>query len=210
MVYTFPINSHHFRSLNALNEYGEYFWSNQVQIEYGVRFGEKFNNISLFFTDLKSSFANDKELYSTQDLINFASMNYSENMLDDAKNSVNPFWNKYIGIESQVLFEDLQNAIINCLIDLYIVVGINRKFLERNIQLTPKRTKKYGNINLILKSSGVHKEDRIVALDGHDFACKSADFIDFVTFDDELFRGCFFNADKLCFENIKGKHDFNT
>ena len=59
----------------------------------------------------------------------------------------------------------------------------------------------------MLKLEGVHEKDRTVILDGHDFACRSNDPIDFVTFDDGCFNGAK-NVEILCFSSIRGKDDY--
>lgn len=41
----------------------------------------------------------------------------------------------------------------------------------------------------MLESEGVGSNDRTVTLDGHDFACKSFEPVDFVTFDVDCYNG---------------------
>lgn len=77
------------------------------------------------------------------------------------------------------------------------------------MQTTPQRKKSYSDIDSMLKSEGVSSQDRIVTWDGHDFACRSSGPIDFVTFDDDCYNGAK-KVEILCFNSIKGKHDFNA
>lgn len=51
------------------------------------------------------------------------------------------------------------------------------------------------------------KKDRIITLEGHDFACFSSGPVDFVTFDEGCYNGAK-NVEILCFNSVKGKHDF--
>lgn len=53
------------------------------------------------------------------------------------------------------------------------------------MNMTPKRTKEYPEINEMLAFEGVSRADRIVTLDGHDFACRNTFPIDFITFDED-------------------------
>lgn len=103
----------------------------------------------------------------------------------------------------------MKNSAMKCLKDLSVDTSINFKNLENKMQLTPQRTNIYSNIDSMLKNEGVHDTDRIITLDGHDFACFSGDPIDFVTFDENCCNGAK-NIDILCFNSIKGKYDFNA
>ena len=204
----FHINSLHLRSNDVFNSYSEYYWSNFVKEEYERRFDEKLKNLSKFFQDFKLELENpNQEFFSLDDLTKYASKNYSGKIEDDAISSISPFWNTYIGIESQISFNYLKNNIDDCLNDLLINTEINGSNLETKMILTPERKRKYRKIDSILKSKGVKKADRTVTLDGHDFACFNSSPVDFVTFDDACFNGAS-NVEALCFESVKGKYDF--
>lgn len=205
----FPVNSLHFKSNQVFDTYSELFWSKFVKEEYYKRYDEKHDHLLRFFQDIELELENpSKELYSSKDLIKFAN-SFSDKLKNDSVSSVDPFWNKYVGIESQIPFYNLKNNIDECLNDLSINVEINRMKLESVMQLTPQRTKKYSKIDKILKTKGVKDADRTVTLDGHDFACKSSNPIDFVTFDDDCYNGAK-NIELLCFDSIKGKYDFTA
>ncbi len=62
-----------------------------------------------------------------------------EKIENDAISSISPFWNTYIGIESQISFDNLKNNIGDCLNDLLINTEINGFNLEKNMILTPER-----------------------------------------------------------------------
>lgn len=206
----FYINSLHLKSKNAFNSYSQYYWSSHVRDEFNIRCEEKLENLSNFFFDLQKFLENpEQELYSMSDLENFVRKNYSNKMMEDAQSSIAQFWQRYIGIESQLPFFNLKNNIDDCLNDLTVDIILNKKKLKTALHLTPQRTNNYSDINSMLEKEGVHDKDRIVTLDGHDFACFSSDPIDFVTFDDDCYNGAK-NIEILCFNTIKGKNDFNA
>ena len=209
IAFVFHINSLHSQSHNVFDLYGEHYWSEFVKNEYEKRFDQKFKNLSRFFHDLDISLESPtQDLYSANDLIHFA-LKYSDRLRDDAKNSVEPFWNEYVGIQSRIPFFDLKTIISNCLIDLNHDKVVNDSLLKQELKLTPQRTKEYNDINLMLKSNGVDGNDRHVVLDGHDFAKYSADPVDFITFDETVYYGAK-NVKILSFDSIKGKYDFNA
>lgn len=206
----FHINSLHQKSKNAFNSYSQYFWSSYVRDEFDNRFDEKLDNLPNFFFDLQKFLENpEQELYSLSDLENFVRKYYTDKKMEDAQSSIAQFWQRYIGIESQLSFFNLKNNIDDCLNDLTIGISLNKKNLKKYMQLTPQRTNIYSNIDSMLKNEGVRDTDRIITLDGHDFACFSRDPIDFVTFDENCCNGAK-NIDILCFNSIKGKYDFNA
>ncbi|MDO5815126.1 MAG: hypothetical protein Q4Q18_05765 [Methanobrevibacter sp.] len=208
--FVFYINSLHPRAKKVFELYSEFFCSFYVKEEFERRFNSKLRNISDFFFDFQKYLENpQKEFYSISDLFNFVSKEYEGKKLKDVSSSIDPFWNNYIGIESQISFLDMKNMIDTCLNDLTIDSNINKGFLENIIKLTPQRRYDYPNIDAQLRLHGVSDEDRIVTLDGHDFACASVDPIDFVTFDYDCFNGAK-NTKMLCFNSIKGKYDFNS
>lgn len=151
----------------------------------------------------------EKEFYSLAELYDFTRKNYFDLKQNDAKSSLNPFWNNYIGIESQISFFDLKQHVDYCLNDLTLDSTSNKNDLLELMQLTPQRTKDYMCIDEMLKSEGVKEADRIVTLDAHDFACNSSETIDFVTFDWVCYNGAK-AVETLCFNSIKGKYDFNA
>ena len=204
----FQINSLHLKSNTVFKSYSKYYWSKFVKDEYERRFDEKLKNLSKFFQDVKLELENpNQEFFSLNDLTRYALKNYSGKIENDAISSISPFWNTYIGIESQISFDNLKNNIEDCLNDLLINTEINGFNLEKNMILTPERTREYGEIDSLLKSKGVKKADRRVILDGHDFACFNSSPVDFVIFDDACFNGAS-NVELLCFESVKGKYDF--
>ena len=208
IAYLFFLNSLHLQSKEAFKIYDELYWSNFVQEEFNHRFLIKQKYLKLFFNDLQKYLQNpNQEFYSYFDLKNFALDNYSGKFMEDVKSSISPFWNEYFGIETQISFFDIKKAINYCLKDLSITLNSNKKDLENIMHLTPKRTNDYPDIDILLKNNRVSDEDRIVILDGHDFACFSSDPIDFVTFDNDCFNGAN-SLEMLCFESVKGKHDF--
>ena len=59
-------------------------------------------------------------------------------------------------------------------------------FCENSYTITDelhKRTKQYPMLYILLKKNGVHKEDRIIVLDAHDFSKTLDNPLDFITFD---------------------------
>ena len=205
----FFLNSLYLKSQIVFDEYDEIYWSNFVKYEFNRRYFIKQNHMKSFFNDLQKYLENpEKELYSIFDLKNFTWDNYSGKFMKDAESSISPFWNKYVGIETQIPFFDIKNAIVCCLNDLSITSNKYKNKLKQSIILTPKRTKSYSHIDKMLENEGVNTADRKVTLDGHDFACFSSDPVDFVTFDWGCFKGAK-NIEILCFGSIKGKFDFN-
>ncbi|MBO4516134.1 hypothetical protein J5751_01550 [bacterium] len=205
----FFLNSLHFKSQMVFDEYDEVFWSNFVQYEFHRRYMIKEKNIRSFFNNLQKYFENpEKEFYSAFDLKKFALNKYSGKFMKDAESSIDSFWNEYFGIETQMSFFEIKNAIMYCLNDLSITSNKCKKDLKQSINLTPKRINKYSRIDKMLENEGVKPADRTVTLDGHDFACFSNDPVDFITFDLDCFKGAK-NIKILCFDSIKGKFDFN-
>lgn len=210
IAYVYHINSLHNKSKKVIEEYDNLFWSFYVEYEFNRRSPKKYMNLSTFFHDLQKFLENPKkELYCERDLEDFALNNYSGKLQTDAKNSIKPFWNEYFGVESWAPFSDIKYKINSCLIDLTVNSVKNLNDFKKNVSLTPQRAKNYPKIDSMLKSEGVHENDRIVTLDGHNFACKSSNTIDFVTFDNDCFNGAK-NVELLCFNSIKGKDDFTA
>ena len=208
IAFTFNFNSLHLKSDEVFKIYYQLFWSNFVKKEFYRRYYQKQENLLEFFLDLQVLLENpNKEFYSPFDLLNFTKNQYSGKKMNDAKSSINPFWSEYFGIENQVSFLNMKNSINHCLNDLSLNSYINKQYLESIMKLTPQRIRSYDDIDNMLKSEGVKDADRIVTLDGHDFACRSDDPIDFVTFDEDCFNGAS-NIEILCFSSIKGKYDF--
>ena len=147
-------------------------------------------------------------MYSEYNLRNFTLNNYNGKLKEDAESSIRPFWDRYIGITSQVSFKDLMKAIEACVADLKSDTNDNKVFLEESLQLVENRKNDYPKLDYLLKAVGVSDEDRLIALDGHEFASHSPDPVDFITFDDLLFKGVC-EVEILCFESVKGKYDFN-
>ena len=205
--HSFPINSHHSRSKTVFNEYSKYYWSGLVKGEYLFRFSEKLMNIIVFLNDLDLDLEFDREYYTLSDLMKFASEKYSGDLRDELLSSVEPFWNKYFKSETWVDFKRLRDAINNCHQDLVQNSSSRERFLNNILTIVPKRTKDYHDLGLVIGSEGAGDNDVKIALDGHDFACKSVDPIGFVTFDDKLYRGSL--KANLCFNSIKGEYDFN-
>ena len=210
LAFVFHINSLHSISHMVFDSYPEHYWSEYVKDEYERRYDQKFKNLSRFFQDLNIDleFPN-KEFYSSKDLIQFAMENYSGKLKDDAKSSIKAFWEEYIGIQSQIPFYNLKSNIVDCLIDLAHEKEVNNSILKQELQLTPPRTDDYDDIDSMLKSDGVKPEDCHVVLDGHDFAFKSNEPIDFITFDEKLYFSSK-NIKILSFDSIKGKYDFKA
>ncbi len=208
--WVFIINSLHFKSEKVFEAYSEFFWSTFVKKEFDASYGDKLDCLLDFFRKLQKYLENpEKEFYSIGDLLKFAKENYSGELLRNIKSSIFPFWNEYLGFESQIFFLDMEKSIEYCLNDLSLNLESNKLKLEKLMQLSPIRKKNYHNLDAMLESYGVHDEDRIVTLDGHDFACFSSEPVDFVTFDDNCFNGAN-NLDVLCFNSIKGKYDFKA
>ena len=206
----FLINSLHPKAEKVFNQYTEFFWSQFVKDEFDKRFYVKQRNLQMFFQDLEIELKNPKkELYSINDLKKFVEKNYTDKIMDDAKNSINSFWNEYNGIESQVHYLKMQENIGKCISDLTLETNNKKDKLEKLMQLTPPRTNKYPQLDRILKKNGVSTEDRHVTLDGHDFACYSTEKIDFITFDIDCYNGAS-DLTVLCFNSIKGKDDFTA
>ncbi len=115
----------------------------------------------------------------------------------------------YFGIESQISSQNLKKAINLCKTDLKVNSHNNKVYLINILKLISVRTKNYPLIDSKLKSKGVHDEDRMIVLDGHDFACNSLDPIDFITFDVTCYNGAK-NVGELCFNSVKGIDDFKS
>lgn len=209
IAYVFFLNSLHLKSQIVFDEYDELFLSYFVQYEFNRRYMIKEKHIISFFNDLQKYFESpEKEFYSAYDLKKFVLNTYSGKFMKDAESSIGPFWNQYFGIETQMSFFEIKNAIVYCLNDLSITSNRYKKYLKQSVNLTPKRIRKYSHIDKMLENEGVKPADRNVILDGHDFACFSVDSVDFVTFDFDCFNGAK-NIGTLCFDSIKGKFDFN-
>ena len=93
------------------------------------------------------------------------------------------FLDMYFGIESQISSRNLKKAINLCKNDLKVNSYNYKIYLTNFLKLISPRTKKYPVIDSQLQSEGVHDGDRMIILDGHDYACNSLDPIDFITFD---------------------------
>ena len=166
IAFVFLINSFHDASEKVFKEYQEYFYSSFVQEEFERRFGKKQMHLKKFYHDFKISLKNsNKELYSIEDLKKFAKNRYTDKLLDDARNSINSFWKEYVGIESQISFVKMRNAIEFSLKDISLTSNSIKDNLDNVMQLTPKRTKSYSAIEKMLESEGVGPADRTVTLD---------------------------------------------
>lgn len=209
IAYIFHINSLHSMSKKVFNRYSEFFWSNNVLNEFDQMYFKKLEYLKSFFHDLQKYLENpSQELYSCADLYTFVKSHYDGKELENARSSIEPFWNEYIGVESNILFFDIKNSVDACLRDIVLILKGNKDCLKEFMQLTPQRTKNYFDIVNILKSVGVHDSDRNIILDGHDFACFSPEPVDFITFDNGCYSGAK-NVELLCFNSVKGKIDFN-
>ena len=196
------------RSNKVFDKYSTMYWSERVEYEYFVRSNEKLNNISLFLSDLILFLEFDKEFYTSDDLMKFALQRYCDGVKNDVISSIRPFWNLCFGSVTQVSFHNLIDAINNFFIVLRSNYTSKVSYLKNNLKLVSKRTKDYHDLGLIIGSKGAGENDVKIALDGHDFACKSTKPVDFVTFDDKLYQGSL-KAKNLCFSSIKGEYDFN-
>lgn len=209
IAWVFLINSLHAKSEEVFKVYSEFFWSNFVKNEFDASYGDKLDYLLDFFRKLQKFLENpEKEFYSIDDLFKFANENYSGDLLRNVKNSIFPFWEEYLGLESQIVFLEMEKSIGYCLNDLSLNSASNKLKLENLMQLSPQRNNNYQKLDGMLKSYGVHNQDRIVTLDGHDFSCFTSEPVDFVTFDDNCFNGAK-NIGLLCFNSVKGKYDFN-
>lgn len=210
IAFVYYINSLHLKSLKVFEFNSEIYWSNYVKSEFNRRFNKKYDNLIEFFNDLRKYLENpEQEFYSPIDLKEFAKKRYEDKKQNDTLSSINPFWDKYIRIESQISFLNMKKSITSCLKDLTYDTFLNKQKLENNLKLTLERTNNYSKIDEMLKLEGVSKEDRHVTLDGHDFACYNSEPVDFVTFDDDCCNGAK-NVEILCFNSIKGKYDLKT
>lgn len=210
IAWIFLINSLHNKSERVFELYSEFFWSTYVKKEFEEAYKDKYKNLFKLFFDLQKYFEfPEKEFYRFFDLKNYAIENIPEGKLDNAISSFKQFWEEYFGIQSQISYFNMKTAIMDCLKDLTINTNNNKQLLVNMMQLTHQRVNPYSVIDAMLESKGVHKKDRIVTLDGHDFSCFSNDSIDFVTFDDDCYNGAK-NVEILCFSSIKGKCDFNV
>ena len=210
IAWIFLINSLHNKSEKVFDVYSEFFWSNYVKKEFEDAYKDKYKNLFKLFFDLQKYFEfPEKEFYHYDDLKNPAIENISKSEIDNVISSLKQFWNQYFGIQSQISSFNMKTTIAACLKDLTINTNNNKQLLGNMMQLTPQRTNHYSAIDTLLESKGVHETDRIVTLDGHDFACFSSDPIDFVTFDEVCYNGAK-NVEILCFNSVKGKYDFNA
>ena len=210
IAYVFQFNSHHVKSKEIVKVYSQLFWSNFVKKEFEKRFSEKHEDLSLFFNDLDKYLENPlQEFYSISDLVDFARQNYDVDMRNDSISSINQFWDMYFKFQTQIPFFKMKNAIEDSLNDLSLNLNSNKLHFQSIMQLTPQRTKDYPQIEKMLKLEGVHENDRTVILDGHDFACNIKSPVDFVSFDDDCFKGAS-NVKSLCFHSVKGRDDFNA
>lgn len=206
----FQFNSLHLKSKHVFESYSNLFWSAFVEKEFDKRYFKKNIHISKFFHDLQLFLENPlQEFYSCDDLLNFAQKNYDNKMKDDAVSSIKPFWDIYFELETQIPFFRMKNTLNFCLRDLSLNSNSNKLNLKSIMQLTPQRTEDYPQIDEALKLDGVHDDDRKVVLDGHDFACNIKIPVDFVSFDDDCFKGAS-NVKSLCFHSVKGRDDFNA
>ena len=79
--------------------------------------------------------------------------------------------------------------------------------MENMVNITEKRRKKYNVIKKELEKYNVHKKDIEIVLDAHDFNLQTQKKLDFITFDEDLFKGVL-KIEKFSFKNIKGRNDF--
>lgn len=121
IAFVFYINSLHFKANNVFDSYSDFFWSNFVKNEFNGRFSEKYIHLLNFYHDFQKYLETpNKELYSIFDLNKFVKENYLDKNLKDAISSLEPFWEYYVGVESQVPFIKMQNNIKKCLKDLKV------------------------------------------------------------------------------------------
>lgn len=208
IAYVFHIDNLHYESKEVFNEYSEFFWSNNVSFEFDRVYIMKLEYLKSFFHDMQKYLESPlQEFYSIDDLFKFAVNQYDNNELKKIKSSIEPFWREYIGFESKILFFDMKNSMDDCLNDLVWISKLNKDFLKDFIQLTPQRFDNYPDITKLLESLDVHKSDREIILDAHDFASRSGP-VDFVTFDHDCYEGAK-NVELWCFNSVRGRQDFN-
>lgn len=119
IAWIFFLNSLHNKSEKVFDFYSELFWSNYVKKEFEDAYKNKYKNLFKLFFDLQKYFeCLEKEFYHYFDLKNYAVENISESELDDVISSLKQFWNQYFGIQSQIPYYNMGNAIDNCLNDM--------------------------------------------------------------------------------------------
>lgn len=193
-------------------EYDEVYWSNNVFGEFQDCVSEKQDNLLEFYEKLEIELYSYGKLdYSFKQLENFAK-NFSyndENQKEDVLSSLKQFWNYYFQHSNKCVTENMIESVKDFNTLLKVTVFKRMTFCEKKHILTDnlhKRTKQYPKLSETLKKNEVHKKDRIIALDAHDFSKTLDKPLDFITFDRTCCNGV--SKSKLHFNKVKGLKDY--
>ena len=208
--YIFKIDSLNIQAKNVFREYENFFISQLVKNEIDDVFVEKRGILSHFFNDLSKNLKlENNKLVSMKDLENYLNnQNFSHSEIEKIKSSLKEFWLQYIN-ETFPTYPIVENGVNNCLNDLDITIFSKKEELEKILKITQKRKNKYTVIKKELEKLCVHKKDIEIILDAHDHNTKTDYNLDFITFDEDFYKGAS-KIKEFQFRKIKGKNDFFT
>lgn len=195
------------------DEYDEVYWSENVVDEFQDRVGEKQVNLLRFYEKLEIELYSYRKFeYSLRQLEKFAeNFSYTDARQEkDVLESIKQFWNYYFQHSNKCVIENMIDSVKDFNTFLQTVVFDRMDFCENSHIITDelhKRTEQYPKLYNLLKKNGVHNEDRIIALDAHDFSKTLDNPLDFITFDRTCCNGV--SKSNLHFNKVKGLKDYD-
>ena len=195
------------------DEYDEVYWSENVVDEFQNRVGEKQENLLRFYEKLEIELYSYRKFeYSLRQLEKFAE-NFSyanKKQEEDVLDSIKLFWNYYFQHSNTCVTENMIDSVKDFNTFLQVIIFDRMDFCEESHIITDelhKRTNHYPKLYALLGVNNVHKEDRVIALDAHDFSKTLDNPLDFITFD----RTCCMGVSKsnLHFNRVKGLKDYD-
>lgn len=208
IAYIFSIDPLNNKSMVVFSEYDNIYLSKLVKSECKKVFKNKRKILVKFYKDL----AIDLEPENFHDfkfnyLKKYVMRNYSDSKKrDQILSSLKKFWDTYVN-ERFPTYNSFAQAIQNCLNDLKKLVYSRKKQWKDNTLLTDDRVDKYLFLKKKLLLFNVHPPDDEIALDAHDFNLRNDILLDFITFDEDYYKGVL-KIKEFQFNKIKGKYDY--
>ena len=198
-----PFNN---KSNNIFSEYETIFYSNLVKKEYERIFKKKQSFLSNFFQKLIFHLNQEDNLdFNERDLKYYVKSKFSIEF-SEIENIITGFWSRYIK-QSISDVEHVKKQILICLDDLKFKVYLRNEEWNSKSKFTKIRTNKYLEIHRKLNQFNVHFPDDEIVLDAHDHNEQNNRRLDFITFDDDFYKGIC-KIKEFSFNSIKSYFDY--
>jgi len=208
IAYMFSIDPLNNKSISVFSEYEYIFWSKLVKKECKQVFKNKKKILVRFYKDLVNYLKPENfHDFSFEDLKKYVLEKYPKGKKrEQILSSLSKFWNNYVN-ESFPTYDSFIQSTNNCLNDLKSLLYSRKEKWEENTLLTEDRQEKYPELKKKLKSLKVHSPDDEIVLDAHDFNLRNNFLLDFITFDQDCYKGVF-QIKEFHFNKVKGKYDY--